>query len=70
MKQIAAFELVACAKSYIQPAYHYFDEELQSTEAAHYFLSSKLYGIKLTATDIESLHAFTKIRTTRVLGCC
>ena len=57
-------KLVAYANSCIQPAYQTkFDDELQSTvlafKAAHYFLPSELNDVKLIATDIESLCAFT-----------
>ena len=61
MKQIAAFKLVAYAKSCIQPAYHYFqtkfDEELYLL-LKQLIISFKLNDIKPTATDIKSLCAF------------
>ena len=76
MKQIAGFKLEAYAKSCIhQPAYHYletkFDDEFNlfttlAFKAAHYFLPSKLNNIKPTATEIESLHAFTFLDSTPV----
>ena len=62
MKQIEAFKLVAYAKSCIQPAYHYFqtkfDEELFLL-LKQLIVLSKLNDIKPTATNIESLCAFT-----------
>ena len=48
-----------------------FDDEFNlfttlAFKAAHYFLPSKLNNIKPTATEIESLHAFTFLDSTPV----
>ena len=60
-------QLVAYAKSCVQPAYAYFQEKFNhdlnpavfAFKAARCFSPYKLYDLKPTATDIDSLRRFT-----------
>ena len=68
-------QLVAYAEACVQPAYCYFqtkfDDDLKLTllafKAARYFSPSKVFELKLSASDLELLRTFTFLNSTPVI---